>query len=143
MEDDVFGLEVAVDDLALVHVVQRPADLLHDHAGEFLAQLALPLEEGVELPRGAQLLHQVDMCLICEEGVQLHHVGVAQEALDLDLPHQLHEQLRVHVPLTDPLQRADEAAPTVPRHEYLSELARTQLLPQHEVTDADAALLLL
>jgi hypothetical protein len=56
VEDDVLGLQVAVDDLALVHVVQRPTDLLHDHAGQFLVELPLLLEEGVELPGEAELL---------------------------------------------------------------------------------------
>lgn len=106
MEDDVLGLQVPVDDLALVHVVQRPADLLHDDLGHLLGELALLLEEGVELPRGAQFLHQVDVFLVREEGVELHHVGVVQKRLDLYLPHQLHQQLRLHVPLAYLLQGA-------------------------------------
>jgi hypothetical protein len=47
--DDVLGLQVAVDDLALMHVVQCPANLLHDDLGHFFSELPLLLEEGVEL----------------------------------------------------------------------------------------------
>jgi hypothetical protein len=141
VEDDVFGLEVAVDDFALVHVVERAADLLEDDLGEFLGEFALALEEGVELSRAAQLLHEVDVLLVGEEGVELDDVGVAQETLDLYLPHQLHQQFGLHVALADALQSAHEPRPLVPSHKHLPELPRTQLLPQREIVDADAALL--
>jgi hypothetical protein len=137
--DDVLGLEVAVDDLALVHVVQRAADLLHDHLGHLLGQLALLLQQRVELPRVAQFLHQVDVLLICEEGVEFHDVRVVQEGLDLDLSHQLDQQLRLHVALADPFQRAHEPRLLVLGHEDLAELARAELLAELEVGDGDGA----
>ena len=79
-----------MDDLTFVHVVQCPADLLHDHAGEFLVEFAFLLEKGVELSGVAKLLDEVDMCLVGEEGVELNDVGVAEEALNLNLAYQLH-----------------------------------------------------
>lgn len=91
MVDDVLGLKVAVDDLALVHVVQSSADLLDDDFGHFLSELPLLLEEGVELPRGAELLHQVDVLLVGEEGVELDDVGMVQKRLDFYLTYQLHQ----------------------------------------------------
>jgi hypothetical protein len=91
VEDDVLRLQVAVDDLTLMHVIQSPADLLHDYTSQLLVELPLLLEEGVELPRGAELLHQINMRLVCEESVKLDHVGVVEEGLDLYLPHQLHQ----------------------------------------------------
>lgn len=33
MEDDVLGLQVSVNDLAFMHIVQGPADLLDDDSG--------------------------------------------------------------------------------------------------------------
>jgi hypothetical protein len=64
------------------------------------------------------------VCLVSEEGVELHDVGVGEEALNLDLPHQLHQQLRLHVPLRDPLQSADETRIPMTRHEDFPELPR-------------------
>lgn len=57
MVDDVLGLEVSVDYFALVHVVKGTADLLHYYLRHLLCEPPLPLEEAVELPRRAQLLH--------------------------------------------------------------------------------------
>jgi len=43
VEDDVLRLQVAVDDLAFVHIVQRLANLLHDDASKLLIQFSLSL----------------------------------------------------------------------------------------------------
>ena len=123
MIDYVFWLQVAVNDLALVHVVQGSANLLHDRLHEVLAEFPLFLEEGVELPRAAQLLHEVDVLLVSEEGVQPHDVGVVQERLDFNLTHQLNGQFRLHIALRDAFQRADETRLFVASHEDLPEFA--------------------
>lgn len=49
MVDDVFWFEIAVYDLALVHVVKCSADLLKDVFGQSLRQLAFAFQQGVEL----------------------------------------------------------------------------------------------
>ena len=120
-------------DVTLVHVVKRFADLLHDDTHKPLVELLPTLEEGEELPRVAELLQQVDVLAVAEEGVQLHNVGVVQEGLDLDLPNELHCQLAVHIVLFDSLQGADETCRSVHHHEHLPKLPRTELLPHHEV----------
>lgn len=43
MEDDILRFQIAMDDLALMHVVQGTADLLHDHPGQLLWKFALAL----------------------------------------------------------------------------------------------------
>lgn len=79
-----------MDDFALMHIVKCTANLLHDDFGHFFIEFPLLLEQGVQLPRGAELLNQVDVFLIGKEGIELHDVGVVQKRLDLYLPNQLH-----------------------------------------------------
>lgn len=131
--DDVFGLEVAVDDLALVHVVQRPADLLHDRPSQLQGQPAFAFEEGVELAGGAEFLEEVEALGVGEVAVEFDDVGVVEEGLDFYLPHQLQQQLRVQPAPLDPLQRHQEPALPVTRHKHLPELALPQLAPQLEI----------
>ena len=101
--------------IVFVDVVESLAHLPDDHLAEFLRNRSLLfLEEVVELPRGAQLQHQVDAVLVREESVQLDDVGVVQERLDLDLPDQLLLEDVVQALLVDPLDGAHEPSALMP-----------------------------
>lgn len=97
-----------MNDLIGVHIVKCPANLLNEESGHIFRYFSLLLQEVVKLPRETKLQSKIDVVFICEEGVHLDHVGMVQEALYFDFPHQLHNQLAIHVRLVDLLQRAHE-----------------------------------
>lgn len=116
VEQDVFGLEVAVDDVAVVHELHGLADLLHHQPRLLLLEPPVLLQRGVHVPPAAQLHRQVEVLLVREEAVQLHDVGVVQETLDLyfanDLPDEL--VLALEDALGYFLEGADEVGEFVP-----------------------------
>jgi hypothetical protein len=97
MEQDVFRLDIAVDDVLPVHVLHRLADLPHDLAdGAFGQSLAAMRESAVEVLAETGLEEEVDAVVVDVVVVEADDVGVGEEGLDLELTHQL-----VHVQLPD------------------------------------------
>ena len=85
MEKDVLGLEVAVQDIVVVHILHSVADLLDDQPDLVLGEAALLFEVVVHVPVGAELQQQVEVVVFDENGVELGDVWVVQEGLDLYL----------------------------------------------------------
>lgn len=115
MEEDVLGLDIAVDDIAVVHELDGVADLLDDSAHLLLSKPPLAAEAGVDVAAPAELEHEVEVVLVGEVGVELHDVGVVEVALDLDLADQLVDVLLgLEDLLGDLLERAQEVGGSVP-----------------------------
>ena len=115
MEEDVLRLDVAVDDVAVVHELDGVADLLDDAAHLLLGEPSLAAQAAVDVASAAQLQHQVQVVLVAEVGVELHDVGVVEVALDLYFPDELVDVLlRLEDLLGDLLQRAEEVGVLVP-----------------------------
>lgn len=87
MIDDVFWLEITVDDLIGMHVIQCSADLLDQEASHVFWHFAFLLQEVVELAREAELQSEVDVVFVGEESVHLDYIGVIEETLYLDFPY--------------------------------------------------------
>ena len=69
MKDDVLGLQIAVDDLAFMHIVQGFAYLLDDYLCGLFVEFLLLFQESVKLARGAEFLEEIDVLVISEKGV--------------------------------------------------------------------------
>ena len=75
-EHDVFGFDVAVHDLVLVHLVEALGHAPHKRLDLLLGEAGHPLvDPAVELPVAQQLEDDVDGVLALENGLQLHDVG--------------------------------------------------------------------
>ena len=116
MEEDVFGFEVSVQNIVVVHVLNSVADLLDDAFNFLLREPALEFQILVEAAGRAELHEKVETGLVGEEGVQLDDVGVVQKTLDLYLPHSLGQHSRVvgEYCARDLLECAEEVRPFVP-----------------------------
>lgn len=115
MEEDVLGLDVTMDDVAVVHELDGMADLLDNPAHFFLSEPSLAAEAGVYVSAAAELEHEVEVFLIGEVGVELHDIGVVEVALDLDLADKLvYVLLGLEYLLGDLLERTQEVGGLVP-----------------------------
>ena len=112
MEQYVFRFDVPVDDIAVMHEFYGVADLPRDAPDPLLSEAALLLEAVVDIPAAAEFKHQVEVVLICEEGVQLHDIRMVQITLDLYLSYQLADELHLSLEdvLRDLLDRTDEVS---------------------------------
>ena len=103
MKEYIFWLQVTMDDIIPMQILHSETNLL-DHLPCLL--LAKP---PISFPRGAEeiaieagLKKQVYTLPINEGMVELDHIGMRKEALDLDLPHQLGKiDRRQRAPLDD------------------------------------------
>mmetsp|Transcript_31058 Transcript_31058/g.58235 ORF Transcript_31058/g.58235 Transcript_31058/m.58235 type:complete len:200 (-) Transcript_31058:128-727(-) len=84
-ENEVFGLEVSVRVVRLVHVVNCPEHVLHQQRSLFLVQVAIFNDPIKQLTTSAQLKHQIDVAMILERLIELADVGVIQDLHDLNL----------------------------------------------------------
>lgn len=89
MNKDIFGLQVPVDNVVIVHEVNGVRDLLRDVLDFFLWKVRLVIEVGKKIAPWAELKHQIKVLLVVEKAIQLGYVGVVQKALYFDLPDQL------------------------------------------------------
>lgn len=123
-DEDVLGLDVAVDDVLAVQVAQRARHLRHVLRRLPLREPALAPQVLVQLPFRRELEDQEHPLAVVEVPEQLQDVRVPQVALDLDLPPHLllHPPLR-QLALVQHLERADEPARPLPRQVHPPELA--------------------
>ena len=112
MKQDILRLDIPMDDITIVHELNRVADLPRDASHSLLPETALLLEVVVNVPAAAELQHEVEVILICEEGVELYDIGMVQVALDLDFSDQLADKLHFSIEdaLRDLLNRTDEVS---------------------------------
>lgn len=93
MHNYIFGFDIAVDDVERVDLVDSLADLFHDEGDLGFREGLILLEVLVELPSGAHLQDDVDVCGVIQVAVHLDDVRVIQEHLNLELAHELLGQL--------------------------------------------------
>lgn len=84
-EDDVFGFEVAVHDVGLVHGFQAGEDALHDDSDLLRGELVLALELVQQLPARQQLHADVQRVLALVDALYFHKVLVVEQPHDLYL----------------------------------------------------------
>ena len=89
MKKNIFGFDVTVKDVMLVHVLNCSTDLSDDVLHCPLVDFHLVLEFLEEVATHTRLQYHVGTLLIHEEMVELADIGVVQERLNLDLSHQL------------------------------------------------------
>eukprot|EP00406_Dinophysis_acuminata_P040260 CAMPEP_0179360684 /NCGR_PEP_ID=MMETSP0797-20121207/80107_1 /TAXON_ID=47934 /ORGANISM="Dinophysis acuminata, Strain DAEP01" /LENGTH=335 /DNA_ID=CAMNT_0021076053 /DNA_START=249 /DNA_END=1254 /DNA_ORIENTATION=+ len=102
-QQDVLGLDVAVDDVPLVEVGERERDVPEDLGGVPLRQAAALLHNREEGPAARVLQQQVEVVGVLEVAVEAEDVRVLQGDLGLYLP----EEVRRHLVLLELLLRYD------------------------------------
>mmetsp|Transcript_88888 Transcript_88888/g.252010 ORF Transcript_88888/g.252010 Transcript_88888/m.252010 type:complete len:512 (-) Transcript_88888:29-1564(-) len=111
-QEEVLGLQVAVADVHLVHVVDGPEYVLHHDRGLDLGEVARLDDPVEELAAGAELHDQVEAPVVLERLVQLDDVRVVHQLHDGYLPLELLEVL--HLRLGDRLDGTGGARLLVP-----------------------------
>jgi hypothetical protein len=133
-EQEVLGLEVAVDDALAVALRQAHRDLPDVARGDGLIEAAHLLEQRIELTAAGVLQHDVDARGIVEVGVKPDDVRVHEAGLDLDLTRQLLLQARVlEFGLLHDLDRADKVRRLLAGQEDRAQLAAAQRFADGEV----------
>lgn len=122
--ENIFGFDVPVVDCVGVQIPQPLNQLPDDVGGVFLGDAHFLLEEVPDLSVGAQLLQDVQVLLVREEAVELHHVGVFQAGVDFQLTDDLvGHSLVDDVLLRNHLQGAHKPSPFMLHYEDLPEMA--------------------
>lgn len=136
VDEDVFGLEVPVDEVLAVEVLQGTGDLVDVVGGERVGEALEPGEGLVELAVGGVLDHEVDVLVVLEPAVERKTVLVQDVGLDLDLADDLLLDVVGHdLLLGHHLQRAHVAAALLAHTVHLAKLALPQALPDLEVRE--------
>lgn len=126
-EHDVLGLDVAVQNLVPVHQPDSVEQVADDEGGGFFGEGLSAGDDVEELSVAAELHDDVEVLVVAEVAVDPDDVGVVEEALDLQLPHELHQEVVPQDPLLlDHLQPHDHPRPDLPGQEDASELALAQ-----------------
>lgn len=83
-----------MNNFIFVDVIEALADLPNDHLAKILRDFLSFPEEGIKLPRNAQLQHQINRLRlhILEEGVELNNVRVIQKHLYFNFTNKLSHQ---------------------------------------------------
>mmetsp|Transcript_49296 Transcript_49296/g.127067 ORF Transcript_49296/g.127067 Transcript_49296/m.127067 type:complete len:319 (-) Transcript_49296:51-1007(-) len=84
-EEEVFGLEVSMADVVLVHVVDGAENVLHDSRRLHLGEVARVDDAVEQLTTIADLHHQINIPLVLERLMQLDDVGMVHDLHDVDL----------------------------------------------------------
>ena len=129
-EEEVLGLEVAVDDAHGVAGVDDLDDGAEERGGGALGVVALGDDPVEELPAGAELHDEVHRALVLVGALELHDAGLAGEVVhDLHLaPHVLDVLLGGQLPLADGLARELLARGLVRAQRRDAELPAPELL---------------
>ena len=108
-DEDVFGLNVAVDNMFAVEITQRGGHLRNILRGLPLGKPVLAAQVLIQLSLTSKLQNQKHALAIVEVSVKLKDVGVAQIALDLDFAaHLLLDAAVLELVLVQDLEGADE-----------------------------------
>jgi hypothetical protein len=76
MNQYIFRFDIPVDDIVIMHELNCKTDLPDDTPHLLLCKPALLLEVIVDISAPAEFENQVEVVLVCEEGVELNDVGV-------------------------------------------------------------------
>jgi hypothetical protein len=82
--EDVFGFDIPMDDIAIMHELNGMANLLYHTLYLLFRKSSLAPQVVVDVASATELEDQVEVLLVREEGVELHDVWVVQVALDFD-----------------------------------------------------------
>lgn len=86
LNDDVFRLEIAMDDSVAVDV-RHCFEYIAQNANNLILVELFSLANHFEQVAARAILHdEVDIVQVVEDSVELHDIGMAQKHLDLDLP---------------------------------------------------------
>jgi len=85
MQEYIFGLDIPMDDVVIVHELNSVADLVHVFFHLLLRHTILLLQVAEKAPSSAVLHHQVDEVLVVEVVIKTDNVGMLQVALNLYL----------------------------------------------------------
>lgn len=86
MEQDVFRLQVAVDNIVFMHILHCGADLPDILLYHLFSHLPIFLQILVQVLAKTGFQHQVGRLFVDKEVVELDDAGVVEERLDLHLP---------------------------------------------------------
>ena len=95
-EEEVLGLDVAVNDMLRVEVTERVCHLVDVARRALLGEASVLRELLVELALARELQHKEDALLVVEVAVEAHDVRVPQVLLNLDLAPNLLLDARLH-----------------------------------------------
>jgi len=136
--EQVLRLDIPMNDVLRVNVLQG-LTYLENVAGRFLLRvmaLRLRFQVLVQLALGAVLEDQIDLVIIEEESVELHHILVAQVAVNLHLSPQLMGYLRIQqLVLVEHFKRDDEFCLLLPRKVDVAKLSTPKGLSDLEIVD--------
>ncbi len=107
MEQDIFGLDVAVEYVHLVHILHRLTDLLREIFHLFFRK-ALPMfDRWIKVFTEAGLEQQVDVMLIDVKMVKFDDIGMLQIRLYFEFPYELIYAQIVDLHFGDDFKRKD------------------------------------
>lgn len=86
MEQDVFRLQVAVDNVVFMHILHCGADLPDILPDNLFSHLPIFLQILVQVLAKTGFQHQIGRFFVDKEVVELNDAGVVEERLDLHLP---------------------------------------------------------
>jgi hypothetical protein len=89
MEQNVFRLEVPVDDVMAVHELHCSAHLPHPSLHRLLCNLTNILQALIQIATQTRLQDHIGAIIIHEEVIKSHHMRVHQKCLDLHLANKL------------------------------------------------------
>jgi hypothetical protein len=133
-DQNVLGLDVAVDDVLRMAVLDRLDHLLKIPRRPSLRERTAALQQRIKLAAWSHLKHEVDAPLVVEEAVHAQDVHMSAVRLDFDLAAQL-----VLYPMLDQLsfvqylQRENEARSTVTRDVDRAEFPSTKTFPDVDI----------
>lgn len=146
VDEDVFGLDVPVHDVLLVHVLEAQQDLTHVELRQLLREAPLLQQVEEQFAASANVHDEVELAGALERPMQLdkkgmvakllHHTSLAQNRLRLVFVYQLVlaqnlycvEPAGVFLPSED-----DTAEPAAPNHAHLLEVVDRDRLPLSQV----------
>lgn len=126
-DEDVFGLDVPVDNVLAVQITQG-----RRHLGNVLGSLpfreaVLPAQVLVQFPLAGELENQKHALIVVEVAKHLQDIGMTEVALNLNLAADLAlDASALQLVLVQHLERADEAARALPSKVHAPEFALAQ-----------------
>mmetsp|Transcript_12468 Transcript_12468/g.39862 ORF Transcript_12468/g.39862 Transcript_12468/m.39862 type:complete len:321 (-) Transcript_12468:69-1031(-) len=134
VQQDILRLEIAVHDVALVHVVQSKHQLCRVEAGAGLGEAALTAQVEEELPTCAIVDHEEELLLVLESETQRHQERVVQLAQHRPLRHGVLQLVPAkHRVLSQHLHGVQLARRPLPHQKHLAEAALANHTNQREV----------
>jgi hypothetical protein len=91
MKKYIFRFEISVQNLIVVHVLDRITNLFDNGLDLGFSQDLLPSQMSVQISRETELHHQINMVFVRKEGIKLYYIGMIQVKLYLNLSRKLND----------------------------------------------------